>query len=313
MNRSINNQNTETGVTYTQEQFESIQQIQESLKNNCPEDEYTDEKEQDPELTSRLMQLCMLVVMQDTSKVSLYASPLMHYLAVRGVDAHSQSLRSAFFYTPILAQVLWVIRVIMLEVAVPLEAWPALGLKSKAEIQSIPTRVHKLRSRHLCEGSYSPASSILSQLAMGKKFNKVHQSPANIHWAEDEQTIYYEGQGVEISKIQDMCQEMIRELRELMQKLAFRLELPAIDLSQIIDSMAWSQEFRRLNYSFISQKENQEKVDVGYQYLLKHARDARGAQQLIKKSGSGVPEWIDTRKQAYLNQERRFLRKLMGS
>jgi hypothetical protein len=42
----------------------------------------------------------MLTVMQDTSRIGLYHSPMMHYLAVRGIDEQSQSLRSAFFYTP---------------------------------------------------------------------------------------------------------------------------------------------------------------------------------------------------------------------
>ena len=70
---------------------------------------------------------------------------MMHYLAVRGVDEQSETLRLAFFYTPILAGALWINRLIMLEVAVPLEAWPALGLKSKAEVESVPDQIHELR------------------------------------------------------------------------------------------------------------------------------------------------------------------------
>ena len=72
------------------------------------------------------MCLCMLTVIQDTSRIRLYYSPIMYYLAVRGVDVQSQLLRSAFFYTPILAGMLWINRLIMLEVAVLYEAWPAL-------------------------------------------------------------------------------------------------------------------------------------------------------------------------------------------
>jgi hypothetical protein len=108
------------------------------------------------------MRLCMLVVMQDTSRIRLYESPMMHYLAVRGVDEQSQSLRSAFYYTPILAGMLWINRLIMLEVAVPLEAWPALELESKAKVESVPNQIHELRKKHLCEGSFSPTASILS-------------------------------------------------------------------------------------------------------------------------------------------------------
>lgn len=48
----------------------------------------------------------MLTIMQDTSKVTLYESPLMHYLAVRGIDEQAKALRSSFTYTPILGRML---------------------------------------------------------------------------------------------------------------------------------------------------------------------------------------------------------------
>jgi hypothetical protein len=50
-------------------------------------------KDWDPDLTIALMRLCMSVVMQDTSSIKLYESPIMHYLAVRGVDEKSKALR----------------------------------------------------------------------------------------------------------------------------------------------------------------------------------------------------------------------------
>ena len=78
----------------------------------------------------------------------------MHNLAIRGIDEPSQSLRSAFCYTPILAG-MWINRVIMLEVAVTSEAWPALELNSKTQVDFVPERIHQLRQFHLCEGSFS--------------------------------------------------------------------------------------------------------------------------------------------------------------
>jgi hypothetical protein len=50
----------------------------------------------------------------------------------------------------------------MLEVAVPLEAWLALGLKSKAEVKSVLDQIYELRQKHLCKGSFSLTASILS-------------------------------------------------------------------------------------------------------------------------------------------------------
>ena len=200
---------------------------------------------EDPTLVGALMCLCMLTIMQDTSRIALYDSPMMHYLAVRGVDEQSQSLRSAFFYTPILAGMLWINRLIMMEIAVPMEPWPALGLESKAVVRSVPDRIHDLRQQHLCEGSFSPTSSILTQLAMGKKFNQTHQSPSNIHWSDNEETIFYLGQPVVLDKIQGMIEFSIHKLQELMIELTFGSPVETVDLSRIVDSMAWSQAFRR--------------------------------------------------------------------
>ena len=107
-------------------------------------------------------------------------------------------------------------------------------------MKSVPKRIHKLRKKHLCEGSFSPTASILSQLARGKAFNKLHFSQPNIHWSEDEQTIYYLGQPVELSKIESMCSTLTRELQEALKELTFRSSVPSIDLGEIVDSMAWS-------------------------------------------------------------------------
>jgi hypothetical protein len=249
--------------------------------------------------------------MQDASKVTLYESPLMHYLAVQGIDAHAKALRSAFTYTPILGRMLWIIRLVMLEIAVPLVPWGAIGLKSKAKIPSIPDRIHALRSKHLCEGSYSPAASILSQLAMGKSYNKTHQSPANIHWSNDEQTIHYQGQPVELSKIQAMGDVLSNELQDLLQELAFGAPVPFIDLGNIVDSMAWSQEFRRTEYSFINHTHNKARTDVGYEFLLKRAQKGSPEWRMFKKTVNGPYQWNEGQKRAYLTRERQFLRKAM--
>jgi hypothetical protein len=97
---------SETGVQFTNEQLESIQKIRIILQTDPPEDEFTEEEERDQALTTELMQLCMLIVMQDMSKISVYDSPLMHFMAIMGVDAYTKTLRSSFHYTKFLAAVL---------------------------------------------------------------------------------------------------------------------------------------------------------------------------------------------------------------
>ena len=73
----------------------------------------------------------------------------------------------------------------MLEVAVSEKGWPELGLQSQKEIEAVAEavtdRIHQLQRGHLCEGSFSPASSILSQLARGQAINRVMPSKSNIY------------------------------------------------------------------------------------------------------------------------------------
>ncbi|KAH8798674.1 hypothetical protein F5884DRAFT_742883, partial [Xylogone sp. PMI_703] len=278
------------------------------MKENEDPDEPT--AENDP-LASMLMCLCMLVLMQDTSRIPLYESPLMHYMAVRGIDVQGPRLRSSMKSTPTMGRILWIGRLIMLEVAVPLVGWPELRLEARHELRSVPERIQEIRRRHLCEGSFSPISSILSQLAKGKKSNDQHQEPSNINWSRDEETVYYLGPGIRMDRLRWMCRNLIYELNILIRELMFDQPPPAIDLTTIEDTMAWSAAFRRLEYSFIENIKNHQKCKVGWEYLYRHIRRKDSPWSLIKKTSDGTETWNQSQKRAYLKKGRQFLYKLM--
>jgi hypothetical protein len=294
---------TETGVVYTQEQWEAAVAIQETLGSDVTDND-------DSQLTSQLMRLCQLVIEQDLSKLKLYDCPLMHYLAIRGIDVQAEAFRGSIYYTNILAGVLWIVRLIGLEIAIPQKPWPELGLLGKSEIPSVRERVKEFRFAHLVEGSFSPASSILSQLARGRKHNQVHQSPSNIHWSEDKQIIHFVGRPVELCKIGPMGDAIVAELKELISLMAFQNELPTIDLSKVIDSTAWTQQFRKADFNFTKHPLNKE-LDVEHSLVLERARVAVGDLQMFQKTREGGVAWIDSRKHWYLTIEGQFLRKLM--
>lgn len=181
---------TETGVIFSELQLVCVKRVREAVAVV------------DSKLDSALMGLIISLIAQDTSQLLLYESPVMHYLAVRGVNPQTKRFYPSFQYTPILAHMIWMIRLLMLEVAVSEKGWPELGLQSRKEIGAVAgavaERIHQLRRDQLCEGSFSPASSILSQLARGQAINRVQPSEANIYWSDDRQTVFYRGKGVAI-------------------------------------------------------------------------------------------------------------------
>jgi hypothetical protein len=85
------------------------------------------------------MQFWILIFMQDMSKINVYDSLLMHFMAIIGIDVYTKALQSPFHYTKFLAAVLYINRLIMLEVAVPAEAWPML--QSRDDISDVPERI----------------------------------------------------------------------------------------------------------------------------------------------------------------------------
>jgi hypothetical protein len=67
----------------------------------------------------------------------VYKSPVIYYLAVRAIDTKTSTFYPSFRYTPILAYMIWMIRLLVLEVAVPEQGWPELGFKSRKEIGAV--------------------------------------------------------------------------------------------------------------------------------------------------------------------------------
>jgi hypothetical protein len=315
---------TETGVVYTQQQWNCIVKIREDLEEEVVEEEEEDDDDEeddrptfaDPVVTS-LMNVVLLMIQQDTSNSGEYQSPMMHYLAVRGIHPETRGLMSTFHYTPILAGMLWMNRLLMLELTLPKDPWPEMGLVSKRNINNIPEVIQHVRRKHLCEGSYSPTATILSQLARGKSFNKEHQSPANIHWSSDEQTIHYLGKPVELMKLRDMCHTLTAELQTMLQALTMHTTMPTIDLKRIVDTMSHSAGFRNTAYSFVDHPENHQ-VCRKHEYLLEMAQQQVRSKlksmtwRLLRKNNeTNQFEWNARQVQAYLSKERQFLRKLM--
>jgi hypothetical protein len=100
-------------------------------------------------------------------------------MAIMGIDIYTKILRLLFYYTKFLAAILYINWLIILEVTILAEVW--LILLSRDDILDILARIKQIRSKHLYEGSFSLISCILSQLAIGKAFNKIYKLAPNIY------------------------------------------------------------------------------------------------------------------------------------
>ncbi len=61
----------------------------------------------------------------------------MHYLAVRSVNPETQRFYPLFQFNPLSAYMIWMIRLLMLEVAVSEKGWPEQALESRKKIGAV--------------------------------------------------------------------------------------------------------------------------------------------------------------------------------
>jgi len=301
---------TETGVWFTRDQRQSIRKMRDLLQYSADDqfDEFVESTDRDTVLTEELMRFCLLVVQQDLQNEKVYQSPLMHFLAVMGIDADAGRLRGPFTYTPTLAAALWINRMLMLEAAVSRRGWRRLGIPAKVDIVSMRERIEEVRRKYLCLGSCTSTSSILSQLAMGRKLNKAYGRPPNIYWA-DHDTIVYLGMPIPLAKVQELAQGMILEVEEALNELTFGEPLPHIDLSLIADPLGGTAESRKVGYGLFDHPQIQKLRPL--EVMLERSVKAPKTHRLFEQNSDGALIYNDRNVKNYLAKERLFLRKLM--
>jgi hypothetical protein len=65
-----------------------------------------------------VIRLIISLLCQDTSQLLVYESPVIYYLAIRSINTHTKVFYSSFRYTLYLVHMLWIIRLLILELAV---------------------------------------------------------------------------------------------------------------------------------------------------------------------------------------------------
>lgn len=86
---------TKTGVIFSILQLEEVQNIREAVA-----------MADDTRLDVAVMRFIISLLAQNTSQLLLYESPVMYYLAVRGVDTQTNAFYPSFRYTPIFAHMI---------------------------------------------------------------------------------------------------------------------------------------------------------------------------------------------------------------
>lgn len=178
-----------------------------------------------------------------------FESPMLHFMAILGIDEENNRLKEANDYSYMLAGLVYCTRVIGLELLLP----------SKNRIWQVDVDYETFlqqRKQFLADGSMSVASNMISLLAYGKHIALNHGNAGGVFWEGGEWAINLHGARIVMEKFKAMVGKAIGDAEDFFwQRLMWTAD-PAdrlsLDLYELTDDIT----FRRRDSYFVDNKRN---------------------------------------------------------
>lgn len=143
------------------------------------------------ELTERIFQLSC-AFWTDLAKTGRTLDlPLVYFIGVLGIQRKGLNYRTAYLFTTRLAGLAWIGRLLMLEYALPQDAYGTLGWPGCSAFPDQLDRLQRIRRKYLCRGGRHAMAHTLELLFKGRSIAKKEGARANLSWSSSEQLLLY--------------------------------------------------------------------------------------------------------------------------
>ena len=178
-------------------------------------------------LAERLFQLsCAFWTDISTTGITSHL-PLAYFSGVLGIRREGLTFRTAYLYTTYPAGLIYVGRLLMLEYALPQQAYKTLGRPSRSAYPNQLRRLQLVRRRYLCRGGSHPMERLLDLLYQGRSIAKREGARSNISWSADGQVLKLcvgpsqRQHHINISHFRVMAWVTVQDCQSLLQELMF--------------------------------------------------------------------------------------------
>lgn len=208
-------------------------------------------------LSEMLFSLCISAITADTWQKDgdHFACSLVGFAAVLGVRADGVSFREPYNYTSHLAGMMWVARMLLLEVSLPLRAYKHVGgFVSRSKHRNQAKRALAVHSAFGVQDTFYPLSALIRWLRSGLVLSRFTTHSGTVQWSIDSQTIYWRNSDAGIS-MRRFCSWVQHVLKIATEGLHRELLLGLQDNTQVTDltDMPVCQE---ANFSFLDIESN---------------------------------------------------------
>ena len=223
----------------------------------------------------------------------VFQSPLLHFLAVLGVDAENNRLRTGNDFSYMLAGVVYCTRVMALEILLPGEQRQGQG---EVEFEAFL----KQRREYLADGTMSAMSNIISLLAYGKYVALNHVNAGSIFWEQGDRVMRLHSSRIVIERFREMVNKVIADAEHLFwTDLTWKADRFEIDLDELTDDVT----FRKRGAYFVNNAQNG--LSKAWKWMVKRMKQSKEGRKLRKGK-----QWHTRRACEYLRKADNF-RKLL--
>ncbi len=178
-----------------------------------------------------------------------FESPMLHFMAILGIDAENNRLRTGNDYSYMLAGLLYCARVVGLELMLPCAHRKTQGVP---EFDAFLER----RKQFLADGSMSAISNMISLLAYGKHIALNHGNAGGVFWEADRRIMNLHGARIVMEKFKAMVQRAVTDAEDLFWERLMWTPDPSDRLVLDIDKLTDDITFRKLGAYFVDNKQN---------------------------------------------------------
>jgi len=222
---------------------------------------------------------------------------MLHFCGALGIDWKQGRFRDAGNYTPLLAGIMWIGRVILLEYALPVRPYATLNWPARREYPDYQWRLESLRRDYIIDGCLTPFGNMLRLMAYGKVVAKQMGRSGVVNWDADGEGLQIKDTRITLVGFRSFVHGIILEAKDILNKhLFFGVGQMNLDLTNMRDIM-----MERTNgFSLIDIETN--RLGGGLRHMLLLAKRASPEKTLMKP---GSEEWRRERVLVYLERKKR--------
>jgi hypothetical protein len=220
------------------------------------------------EFLELIFQLCLSICTETFDDGQPDSTLLVYFSGVLGFSADCRGFLLAKQYCPYLSGLIYIQRLLLLERALPLQAYSSIGIE-KCPQGKQSERFGTIRRKFMVLGSQSPLDELLSLRNYGLCIARTEPPSTHFQWSDDGETLSCGDLLLSMEKFRKLPAYFIENAEKICNSLMFGLE-PSVDLTIIKDSLVNFQE----GYSFVTHQKNN--LSKSYLELLVRAYTSHG-------------------------------------